>query len=449
MFKYNNKKILSKTAAKNYVVETCNMIMNKYPAGILVKAYKGKDFTTFVTNDGKYIIPKYDIYIEGYNDFLYTLEELISPEGPNKQKEIDKTWDKLYKDNNLVDIEEEREGRDLTIEESRKLAQYLNNKINCKMACSIESEDINKTIVVYSGNPLTIVKGGKIEFDPFEKNILNNLSKKLPKPLAGEVRYEFDVTIDFGASKATVRDMKNIRGDINMNCFKVADILVKTALSLNPNLHLSSTKYPKDLGSWGMDETNIDELIRHLKRLTVELKIYDIDDEEFPDFKGKNLVEVELKSDQANSKKVLDILKRVKAFPLEEHHIINLKRKKLKTEEFLEASDNSNVEVEEIVKQTFDLNSRELNKNFSDLKAKTTYSDRQGTKILEISGTINKDWINKNYGEDYKIDKIEKQLSKSYYGGPGQSFSEFKLSLKPKNSDQYKFTIVIHSGLDI
>lgn len=236
-----------------------------------------------------------------------------------------------------------------------------------------------------------------------------------------------------------------------MNCRIIADILVKTALKLSPNIHLSSTKYPKDLGSWGMDETNIDELIRHLKRLTVELKIYDIDDDEFPDFKGKNLVEVELKSDRASSRKVLDVLKRLKAFPLEQYHVTNLKRKKIKTEEFFETYSANNIEknkVQEIVEQTFDLKPNEALENFSDLKGKITYSDKEGTKIIEISGVINKEWINKNYGEDYNIDKIEKEISKSYYSGPGQRFSKINLTLKPKNN-KYEFTIIIHSGLDI
>ncbi|MDD5650089.1 MAG: hypothetical protein PHF86_06700 [Candidatus Nanoarchaeia archaeon] len=90
----------------------------------------------------------------------------------------------------------------------------------------------------------------------------------------------------------------------------------------------TSAKYPKDLGSWGLDETKIEELKRHLSRLTVELKVFDIDDEEFPDFTGKNLVEVEINSDVKSKQKVLDVLKRLKAFPLEQYHIVNKKHLK-------------------------------------------------------------------------------------------------------------------------
>lgn len=115
-----------------------------------------------------------------------------------------------------------------------------------------------------------------------------------------------------------------------MNCRDMSDIALKTAAMLDPSIHLSSQKYPKDLGSWGLDEPKLDELIRHLKNLTVELKVYDINDEEFPTFKGKNLLEIELKSDTKNARKVIDVLKRIKAFPIEEHHITNLPAKKIR-----------------------------------------------------------------------------------------------------------------------
>jgi hypothetical protein len=90
----------------------------------------------------------------------------------------------------------------------------------------------------------------------------------------------------------------------------------------------SSSKYPKDLGSWGLEESKIEELKRHLSRLTVELKIFDLNEEEFPGLAGKNLVEVEINSDQKSSQKAIDVLRRLKAFPIEEHHVSNKKHQK-------------------------------------------------------------------------------------------------------------------------
>jgi len=124
-----------------------------------------------------------------------------------------------------------------------------------------------------------------------------------------------------------------------MNSKEMADILLKTAASIDPSIHLGSTKYPKDLGSWGIDESKLDELKRHLSKLVVELRVYDINDEEFPTFKGKNLLELEIRSDAKSEQKVIDVLKRIKAFPIEEHHITNLKLKKKPVEEKLDRHD--------------------------------------------------------------------------------------------------------------
>jgi len=122
-----------------------------------------------------------------------------------------------------------------------------------------------------------------------------------------------------------------------MNCRESSIIAFKTAISLDPNLIcLSSTKYPKDLGSWGLDESKLDELIRHLKKLKVELKVYDLNEDEFPKFKGKSLVELELHSDVQNKSKVLDVLRRIRAFPLEQYHVVNQRRKPKREEEFLD-----------------------------------------------------------------------------------------------------------------
>jgi hypothetical protein len=99
---------------------------------------------------------------------------------------------------------------------------------------------------------------------------------------------------------------------------KVADI----ALNI-----VSSIRYPKDLGHWAMEESQIEELKRNLRKLKVELKVFDIGEDEFPTLHGKNLVELELKSSNEDTKNVMSILKKVKAFPIEQHHIINLKER--------------------------------------------------------------------------------------------------------------------------
>ncbi|MDD5650212.1 MAG: hypothetical protein PHF86_07350 [Candidatus Nanoarchaeia archaeon] len=125
---------------------------------------------------------------------------------------------------------------------------------------------------------------------------------------------------------------------------EISDLILKTAYVLDPSIHLCSAKYPKDLGSWGLDETKLEELKRHLSKLTVELKVYDLNEEEFPKFKGQSLVEIEINSSTSSSKKAMDVLKRLKAFPLEKYHISNFKRKPKQEEEFL---NNNTINEEE------------------------------------------------------------------------------------------------------
>lgn len=115
-----------------------------------------------------------------------------------------------------------------------------------------------------------------------------------------------------------------------MDHVKMSKIVLEAAECLEKE---SFSAYPKDLGYWGMEESKIDELVRHLRKLKVSIKIYDLDEEEFPKLSGKNLVELELKSDASSSKKVIDILKRIRAFPIEEHHVSNLKEDKAKEKE--------------------------------------------------------------------------------------------------------------------
>lgn len=199
---------LSKTSAKRYVTETCNLLMKKYPSGLeKVRVYLGKDFKTyFVPKNGEYVVPKYDIRTEGYNDFLHVLEELIRPEWPGSQKEINKTWNQLYKDNNIVRIEEGLSGDKLTDKDGQELAEYLEIKIECVMACSIDPENVNDTVMIYSGAPIAYVKNDKIEFDKFEEHPFKNLSKNLPKPWKKEQRFEFNVIMDFGTGKIQVKE---------------------------------------------------------------------------------------------------------------------------------------------------------------------------------------------------------------------------------------------------
>jgi len=119
-----------------------------------------------------------------------------------------------------------------------------------------------------------------------------------------------------------------------MKANELADIILKTAQNLDPSISkLCSAKYPKHLGFWGLKEEKLDELKRHLSKQTVELKVYDIDAEEFPKL-DKDIVELELKSTASHAKKVIDILNRIKAFPIEEHHVSNLKEQKSKESQY-------------------------------------------------------------------------------------------------------------------
>jgi uncharacterized protein YfbU (UPF0304 family) len=104
-------------------------------------------------------------------------------------------------------------------------------------------------------------------------------------------------------------------------------------------------------------------------------------------------------------------------------------------------------EIKKIVEEGFEVNSSDFDKNFSNVKGEVSYSDDEGTKHLDITGTVNKDWFDKMWeGEDLK--KVEKALSRSYSGGPGFAFSRSVFTLKSKG-DKIEFSIHVHSGLDI
>jgi hypothetical protein len=112
-----------------------------------------------------------------------------------------------------------------------------------------------------------------------------------------------------------------------MICKEIAKITFNSAVYLDPKVIRYSKKYSEDLGSWGLDENKLDELKRNLSKLKAELKVYELNEKEFPTLKNKELVELEIKSDDISSKKIVEILKKLKAFPLEKHHVINLKKK--------------------------------------------------------------------------------------------------------------------------
>jgi hypothetical protein len=131
--------------------------------------------------------------------------------------------------------------------------------------------------------------------------------------------------------------------------------VIKAAEYLDPEFFdkESSIAYPEDLGFWGLESNKIDELKRHLRKLKVELKGAYITKDEFPalvkkyppsrqeivenkdlERKGEELIEsslleIELKTTVEDEPKVTKILKAIRAFPLEEHHITNLKKKHL------------------------------------------------------------------------------------------------------------------------
>jgi RNA polymerase sigma factor (sigma-70 family) len=106
-------------------------------------------------------------------------------------------------------------------------------------------------------------------------------------------------------------------------------------------------------------------------------------------------------------------------------------------------------EIKRITHEIFEPNLGELDKNFSDFKGEITYSDNEGIEHLEITGLVKKEWLNKYYGEDEDLKKIEKQLSKNYSSGPGKEFSRLHVTLQSKNKDFIKFVVTTYSGLDI
>jgi hypothetical protein len=247
--------------------------------------------------------------------------------------------------------------------------------------------------------------------------------------------------------------------------FEAANQIVDELIDMHKE---SSLTYPKDLGSWGLEESKIEELKRHLKKLKVELKVFDLMEQEFPTLVGKNLIELELKSSTADGRKVVDVLKRLKAFPLEHHHVTNLKRKELKNLEKEEKSDGayqnfshynmglSGMEMlsnehtpENILMNVFEINKPEIDKIISNIKIEKSSLSDDGLTSSSITGEIKKEWLDKNYGVGFNLKKIEKELGINRDEGPGQSFFKSTLSLKPKNDESVSFEITTESGLDV
>jgi superoxide dismutase len=209
---------------------------------------------------------------------------------------------------------------------------------------------------------------------------------------------------------------------------------------------VSSSKYPKDLGYWAIEMNKLDELERHLSKLTVEIRVYDIDQSEFPKIDAKTHYELHLKSDAKNSRKVEDELKRMKAFEIEEHHVTNLKEEKQKS---VSSSANDDAHT---VSALFELTplAKEFKDYFTITKSKTEGPDKDnGSSSTTIQGTIKKEFIDKYYGVDTKLEKLEKTLQSSSGSGPGQAYSKTHVTLKPKGKDLISFTIYEESGLDI
>jgi tyrosyl-tRNA synthetase len=212
----------------------------------------------------------------------------------------------------------------------------------------------------------------------------------------------------------------------------------------------SSMKYPKDLGAWGMEAVRLDELKRFLSKLKVELKVFDIEEDEFPDLAAKDLVEVELRSSVSDARKAMDVLRRAKAFPIEKFHVVNLKKKPMK-EEKLDSDTNKDLtlnEVKDIVQETFSPNLGDLEKYFTDLKGEISSTDNEGeAQHLNVSGYVAQEWVDRFFGKD-DLKSIEKDLSSSYSRGAGQAFATTSISLRPKG-DKIEFNIHIRHGLDI
>lgn len=177
-----------------------------------------------------------------------------------------------------------------------------------------------------------------------------------------------------------------------MTCLKISSMLEATASKLDSSIHLSSEKYSVDLGSWGLEENKVDELIRHLKGITVELKIFDFNEEEFPGITKKDIVEVEINSDKKSEKQAIDILKRLNAFPLEEHHISNSKKiKEIKTA-------NSKIFQEIKEGKTPDLVGLKVNFNdrlweIKNLKNGRYFLKSEGLPLQSVSFLHAYDWI--------------------------------------------------------
>lgn len=203
--------ILTSTFAKKLTKQTCQSLLNKFPTmSTSFRVFHGKDFNTFVF-ENEFIIPSMDIQTESYNDFLYLLEDLIRPYGPHKEKEINKTWEQLYKDNNIINIEEERQGDDITQDDIKEFFQWRNKHITFKLAVAQDIEDVNPSIVIWSNSPIAYYKNKKLELqcDPLKElsNIsVHNLNGKLVKK-SNKHTFLFAIDIDLSKNKISINQI--------------------------------------------------------------------------------------------------------------------------------------------------------------------------------------------------------------------------------------------------
>lgn len=199
-----------------------------------------------------------------------------------------------------------------------------------------------------------------------------------------------------------------------MNSIKLSKIIFNAAVSLDKSLlKYSSSKYPKDLGSWGIKETEEDELRRHLSKLQVELKILDLNEEEFPTLKDKKLLEVEIKVSLKDQRKVLDVLKRMKALSLEKYHVVNLKKR-------------TNAAVLD----------RTLRENFDDERYNLKLDTEDKEYIKEI-------FYGKNLLKNIDIEEVSNLIGGNYYG---VKWHKKYLNKKNENKEAISEGIVTDSG---
>jgi hypothetical protein len=91
-------------------------------------------------------------------------------------------------------------------------------------------------------------------------------------------------------------------------------------------IHEATNQYPIDLGTWAIKKSDIEEFKDELSETVSELKAFELDREEFPTIKP-NFIELEIKTNAKDKKKVIELLKDFDSFELEKFHLVNLEEK--------------------------------------------------------------------------------------------------------------------------